>query len=72
MKKFNINYFSILYVLIITIFLFSNLSAIENKKFLSLKNKKVNLRQGPSFKYPIKLIYIKKNLPVVVIDKFKK
>ena len=71
MKKFNTYYFSVLYVLIITIFLFSNLSAIENKKFLSLKNKKVNLRQGPSFKYPIKLIYIKKNLPVVVIDKFE-
>ena len=36
--------------------------------FLSLKNTEVNLRQGPSFKYPIKLIYKKKYLPVVILD----
>ena len=41
----------------------------ESKKFLSLKNNEVNLRQGPSFKYPIKLIYKKKYLPYVIIDK---
>ena len=36
---------------------------------MSLKNDKVNLRQGPSFEYPIKLTYKKKYLPVVVIDR---
>ena len=36
--------------------------------FLSLKNTEVNLRQGPSFEYPIKLIYKKKYLPVVILD----
>jgi SH3-like domain-containing protein len=36
---------------------------------LSLKNNEVNLRQGPSFEYPIKLIYKKKYLPVIIIDK---
>ena len=43
--------------------------ANENINFLSLKNNEVNLRQGPSFEYPIKLIYKKKYLPVVIIDK---
>ena len=34
-----------------------------------LKNNKVNVRFGPSFEYPIKYIYLKKNLPIKVIDK---
>ena len=41
----------------------------NNEIFLSLKNDEVNLRQGPSFEYPIKLIYKKKYLPVVILDK---
>ena len=41
----------------------------KNSYFLSLKNDEVNLRQGPSFKYPIKLVYKKKYLPVIIIDK---
>ena len=41
----------------------------ENLNFLSLKNTEVNLRQGPSFEYPIKLIYKKKYLPVIILDK---
>ncbi len=41
----------------------------EEEYFLTLKNDKVNLRQGPSFKYPIKLFYKKKYLPVLVQDK---
>ena len=38
-------------------------NANEKKNFLSLKNNEVNLRQGPSFEYPIKLVYKKKYLP---------
>ena len=45
------------------------LFANEKANFLSLKNNEVNLRQGPSFEYPIKLIYKKKYLPVIIIDK---
>jgi len=41
----------------------------ENAEFLSLKNSEVNLRQGPSFEYPVKLVYKKKYLPVIIIDK---
>jgi len=34
----------------------------------SLKNSKVNVRLGPSKTYPIKFVYEKKYLPVVIID----
>ena len=34
-----------------------------------LKNKKVNVRYGPSFDYPIKYVYRKVELPLKVIDK---
>ena len=68
MKKYNKNYLIFLSIFIIALFFFSNLYAVEDKKFLSLKNKKVNLRQGPSFEYPIKLIYKKKYLPVEILD----
>ena len=36
--------------------------------FLTLRNEKVNLRQGPSFDYPVKIFYKKKNLPVLIQD----
>ena len=41
----------------------------QNTKPLSLKKSKVNLRVGPSFEHPVKLIYKKKYLPVEVLDK---
>ena len=36
--------------------------------FLTLKYNTVNLRQGPSFDYPVKIFYKKKYLPVLVLD----
>jgi len=36
--------------------------------FLTLRNNTVNLRQGPSFDYSVKIFYKKKNLPVLVQD----
>ena len=36
--------------------------------FLTLRYDSVNLRQGPSKNYPIKIFYIKKYLPVLVQD----
>ena len=47
---------------------FSFSFALENLKFLSLKNEKVNVRYGPGFDFPIKFIYVKKYLPVKIID----
>jgi len=55
-------------VVIIFFFLITNLFSSE-EYFLTLRNDKVNLRQGPSFEYPIKLFYKKKYLPVLVQDK---
>ena len=47
----------------------------QEEYFLTLRNDKVNLRQGPSFEHPIKLVYEKKFLPVLVkerSDNFRK
>ena len=68
MKKNYRNYLTIIVLFFSIIFLNFHSSASENKKILSLKNNKVNLRQGPSFEYPIKLIYKKKYLPVEILD----
>ena len=40
----------------------------KDEYFLTLRNEKVNLRQGPSFDYPIKLFYKKKFLPLLIQD----
>ena len=49
--------------------LFSSYSYAQNEYYLTLRSDSVNLRQGPSLEHPIKLIYKKKFLPVLVIDK---
>jgi len=69
MKKNKNNYFIFIILFFSFLLFFSNINANENKEFLTLKNIEVNLRQGPSFEYPIKLIYKKKYLPVIIIDK---
>jgi SH3-like domain-containing protein len=57
--------------LIIILFLFLPYEILHstNEYFLTLRNDKVNLRQGPSFDYPVKIFYKKKFLPVLVQDK---
>jgi SH3-like domain-containing protein len=45
-------------------------SYANDEYFLTLRNDKVNLRQGPSFEYPIKIFYKKKFLPVLVQDDY--
>ena len=59
----------LIFKILIIIFFTSNAISENNEKFLMLKNDKVNVRYGPSFEYPIKYIYLKKNLPIKVIDK---
>ena len=44
-------------------------SSNAEEKFVSLKKDKVNVRYGPSFEFPIKYVYKKKNLPIKQIDK---
>ncbi len=55
-------------ILLLFISYFINLQAKE-EYFLTLRNEKVNLRQGPSFDYPIKIFYKKQFLPVLIQDK---
>ena len=48
---------------------FESTSFSKDEYFLTLRNDKVNLRQGPSFEYPVKIFYKKKFLPVSIIEK---
>ena len=59
---------SMLKHLFVFYFLF-NVNLLADDYFLTLRNDKVNLRLGPSFDYPIKIVYKKKYLPVLVKDK---
>ena len=69
MKKSNKYYLILLGLFFSTLFFLQDSFAKDDINFLSLKKDEVNLRQGPSFEYPIKLIYKKKYLPVIILDK---
>jgi SH3-like domain-containing protein len=56
-------------ILTITLILSQISFSFSSEKFLSLKKNKVNVRYGPSFDFPVKYIYEKKNLPIKQIDK---
>ena len=63
-----------MYKIIIIIFsfiLFETSSFSQDDYFLTLRYDKVNLRQGPSRDYPVKIFYKKKFLPVLVQDKYE-
>ena len=69
MKYKNKSYYTFLILFfLINLFIQKSLAS-ESVNFLSLKKNEVNLRQGPSLEYPIKLIYKKKYLPVIILDK---
>ncbi len=64
-------------ILIISLFLSLNsyakkgvVTGFDLPRFVSLKSNEINLRVGPSINYPIKIKYIKKNLPIEIIDEF--
>tara|TARA_B100001750_G_C15129894_1_gene409266 strand:- start:84 stop:557 length:474 start_codon:yes stop_codon:yes gene_type:complete len=69
MIKKNKSYYSFLIIFFLILFFNPKSFSKENINFLTLKNNEVNLRQGPSFKYPIKLVYKKKYLPVIILDR---
>ena len=56
------------YTVILSI-LMNSFCFADDEYFLTLRYDKVNLRQGPSKEYPIKIFYKKKFLPVLVQDK---
>ena len=43
----------------------------EREKFLSIRSDKVNMRTGPSPRYDVMYIYIKKNTPFKILDSFE-
>ena len=58
-------------IIIFIIFILLNISFnsyAKDEYFRTLRNDTVNLRQGPSFDYPIKIFYKKKFLPVLIQD----
>ena len=56
-------------VFFILFFFFTNINILfAEEYFKTLRNSTANLRQGPSFDYPIKIFYKKKYLPVLVLD----
>ena len=69
MKKINKCHLFFIILFFLNLFLISKIAANEDKFYLSLKNQEVNLRQGPSFEYPIKFTYKKRYLPIIIIDK---
>ena len=56
-------------LIIFSILFFQSFAFSQDEYFLTLRYDKVNLRQGPSREYPIKIFYKKKFLPVLVQDK---
>ena len=58
-----------LILIILFFFLTNNDLYSMDERFLTLRNNEVNLRQGPSFNYPVKIFYKKKFLPVLIQDK---
>ena len=69
MIKNNESYLFLILLFVSILFFNVKSCAIENTFFLSLKNNEVNLRLGPAFEYPIKLIYKKKYLPIIILGK---
>ena len=56
-------------IIIYSILFFERYSFSQDEYFLTLRYNKVNLRQGPSREYPVKIFYKKKFLPVLIQDK---
>ena len=57
-------------IILITFIIFFSLFkyVYADDEYRTLKNDKANLRQGPSFEYPVKIFYKKKFLPVLILD----
>ena len=56
------------YIIFLNFLLINYALSNEVDYFLALKYNTVKVRQGPSFKHPVKFIYKKKYLPVKIID----
>ena len=57
-----------IFIILITTLFIQNNCFTKDEYFLTLRYDEVNLRQGPSKEYPIKIFYKKKYLPVLIQD----
>ena len=58
-------------IILTLILIFTSVNFLSaDEYFLTLRFNNVNLRQGPSFDYPVKIFYKKKYLPVLVQDTY--
>ncbi|MDC0426931.1 SH3 domain-containing protein [Pelagibacteraceae bacterium] len=56
-------------VIFFLVFFFTSINILfSDEYFRTLRNDNANLRQGPSFDYPIKIFYKKKYLPILILD----
>ena len=56
------------FLILLGVILFESFSFANDEYFLTLRYDEVNLRQGPSREYPIKIFYKKRFLPVLIQD----
>ncbi len=56
-------------IIFYSVLFFQSFSFSQDEYFLTLRYDTVHLRQGPSREYPIKILYTKKFLPVLIQDK---
>ncbi len=47
-----------------------NSSGLPIPRFVSLRSNKVFVRTGPALRYPIKWIFVRKNMPIEIIQEF--
>ena len=71
MKKKYKNFTNFFLIFFLPLFFIQETYGTENIVFLTLKNNEVNVRIGPSKKYPIKFTYNKKYLPLEILDNFE-
>ena len=58
-------------IILIFSFIFFEISSVaKDEYFMTLRYDKANLRQGPSKEYPVKIIYKKQFLPVLIQDQY--
>jgi len=57
-------------ILIFSLTFFEISSFAKDEYFMTLRYDKANLRQGPSKEYPVKIIYKKQFLPVLIQDQY--
>ena len=46
-------------------------SELPLPRFASIRSDKVNIRTGPGFRYPIKWVYQRRNMPIEIIAEFE-